>query len=91
MTAGIGVTSTGHCHPKVVAAVQEQAAKLTHAQMSCFYSDISLQLAERLTGIAPGMDVAFFANSGAEAVEIFQTIFATRHAARPQRTNPIGE
>ena len=69
MTAGIGVTSTGHCHPTVVSAVQEQATKLTHAQMSCFYSDISLQLAERLTGIAPGMDVAFFANSGAEAVE----------------------
>ena len=71
MTAGIGVTSTGHCHPKVVAAVQEQATKLTHAQMSCFYSDISLELAERLTSmdVAPGMDHAFFANSGAEAVE----------------------
>lgn len=69
MTSGIGVLSTGHCHPKVVAAVQEQAGKITHAQQSCFYSSIGLQLADELLALAPGMDSVFYANSGAEAVE----------------------
>jgi 4-aminobutyrate aminotransferase len=67
---GIAVVNTGHCHPKVVKAVQEQAAKLPHAQMNIYRHGPMLQLAEKLTGIMPeGMDEVMFANSGAEAVE----------------------
>jgi|EP01046_Picozoa_sp_COSAG06_P012132 4-aminobutyrate aminotransferase len=69
MTSGIGVLSTGHCHPKVVTAVQEQATKISHAQQSCFYSSVALELADELLARAPGMDSVFYANSGAEAVE----------------------
>jgi hypothetical protein len=70
VTAGIGVVSTGHCHPHVVAAVREQAGKISHAQQSCHYSDAQLRLVEHMLPILPrGMDRVFFANSGAEAVE----------------------
>ncbi|HEX5640974.1 MAG TPA: aminotransferase class III-fold pyridoxal phosphate-dependent enzyme [Thermoleophilia bacterium] len=67
---GIAVVNTGHCHPKVVKAVQEQAAKVPHAQMNIYRHGPMLELAEKLTGIMPeGMDEVMFANSGAEAVE----------------------
>ena len=67
---GIAVVNTGHCHPKVVKAVQEQAAKVAHAQMNIYRHGPMLELAEKLTGIMPeGMDEVMFANSGAEAVE----------------------
>lgn len=46
-TSGIGVTSTGHCHPKVVAAVQQQAANLIHAQINIYYHRPILELVER--------------------------------------------
>jgi len=69
-TAGIGVVSTGHCHPRVVAAVQEQAGKMVHAQQSCYYSITVNQLIEKLSPLVPqDLDSFFFANSGAEAVE----------------------
>lgn len=69
-TTGIGVTSTGHCHPKVVAAVQAQAAAGVHLQQSVAYSDRMLELIERMQPHMPkGLDSFFFANSGAEAVE----------------------
>lgn len=69
-TSGIAVTSTGHCHPMVVAAIQEQAAKFIHAQVNCYRHPLLEQLAERLAGISPtGVDTFFFANSGAEATE----------------------
>ncbi|TDE92799.1 aminotransferase class III-fold pyridoxal phosphate-dependent enzyme [Occultella glacieicola] len=69
-TAGIGVTSTGHCHPRVVAAVQEQAARLIHGQYTTVMHRPLLDLAERLGGVLPdGLDSVFFANSGSEAVE----------------------
>ena len=69
-TSGIAVTSTGHCHPSVVAAIQEQAAKFIHAQVTCYRHPLLEQLAERLAGISPsGIDSFFFANSGAEATE----------------------
>jgi 4-aminobutyrate aminotransferase len=69
-TAGIAVVSTGHCHPRVVAAIQEQAAKLIHAQVNCYRHPLLEQLGERLAGIAPdGIDTFFYANSGAEATE----------------------
>jgi 4-aminobutyrate aminotransferase len=69
-TAGIAVTSTGHCHPKVVAAIQEQAARFIHAQVNCYRHDQLEPLAAELAEIAPGdIDTFFFANSGAEITE----------------------
>lgn len=69
-TTGIGVTNTGHCHPKVVAAIQEQAGKLIHGQANIVMHEPMLQLIERLQKIVhPSLDGFFFSNSGAEAVE----------------------
>ena len=67
---GIAVLNTGHCHPKVVAAVREQAGKVIHAQMNEYYQQPMLELNEKLLDIVPGgMDQVLYANSGAEAVE----------------------
>jgi len=69
-TAGIAVASTGHCHPKVVAAVQRQAATLLHGQVNCYRHALLEPLAERLDGLTPaGIDTFFYANSGAEITE----------------------
>src|SRR5262245_53534526 len=69
-TAGIAVTSTGHCHPKVVAAIQAQAERFLHAQVNCYRHDLLEPLAARLAEITPpGIEQFFFANSGAEATE----------------------
>ena len=69
-TCGIGVTNTGHCHPRVVAAIQEQAASLLHGQINILYHRPVLQLVEDLLPEMPGqIDTFFFANSGAEAIE----------------------
>ena len=65
--AGISVSSVGHCHPAVVRAVQEQAAKLMHVT-NLFYTEPPMRLAARLADRSLGGKV-FFANSGAEAVE----------------------
>lgn len=69
-TAGIGVTSTGHCHPKVVAAAQEQVATLIHGQYTTVMHRPLLRLTERLGEVLPeGIDRLFYVNSGSEAVE----------------------
>jgi 4-aminobutyrate aminotransferase len=69
-TSGIGVTSTGHCHPKVVAAIQEQATKLLHAQANIYFHRPLLDLVELMKPIVPpGMDSFYFTNSGAECLE----------------------
>jgi len=69
-TCGIGVTNVGHCHPKVVRAVQEQAAKLLHGQANIVFHPPLLELAEELRTVVPEkLDCFFFSNSGAEAVE----------------------
>ncbi len=70
-TAGIAVTSTGHCHPQVVAAIQDQAAKLIHMSGTDFYYQPQIDLAQRLSELAPGNSPkrVFFTNSGAEALE----------------------
>ncbi len=69
-TSGIGVTNTGHCHPRVVAAAQEQVGKLIHGQINIVYHPPALKLAEKLREVVPaGLDTFFFSNSGAEAVE----------------------
>jgi 4-aminobutyrate aminotransferase len=69
-TSGIGVTNTGHCHPRVVEAVQAQAEKLIHGQANIIYHQPMLRLVEELSGVVPqGLEGFFFSNSGAEAVE----------------------
>ena len=70
-SAGIAVTSTGHCHPDVVAAIQKQAGELIHMSGTDFYYESMITLAERLSKIAPmpGPHKIYYGNSGAEAVE----------------------
>lgn len=69
-TSGIAVTSTGHCHPKVVEAITEQAGRFIHAQVNCYRHDLLEPLAARLAELSPpGIDRFFIANSGAEATE----------------------
>ena len=85
-TTGIGVTNTGHCHPKVVEAAQAQAGKLIHGQANIVYHKPVLELIEGLQRILPShLDSFFFANSGAEAVEAAMKL--ARHATG--RTNMI--
>jgi 4-aminobutyrate aminotransferase len=70
-TTGIAVNATGHAHPSVVRAIQEQAGKFIHMSGTDFYYLPQIELAERLCSIAPFDDEAmvFFGNSGAEAIE----------------------
>lgn len=69
-TSGIAVTSTGHCHPVVVEAIQRQAAQFIHAQVNCYTHNLLEPLALKLDEVTPqGIDTFFFANSGAEATE----------------------
>jgi 4-aminobutyrate aminotransferase len=69
--AGIAVTSTGHCHPEVVTAIQRQAGELIHMSGTDFYYEGMVTLAERLSAVAPmpGPHRFYYGNSGAEAVE----------------------
>lgn len=68
---GIGVNNVGHCHPKVVAAIQDQAGKFIHTCFHVAMYEPYVELAERLNQLAPGdfAKMTLFANSGAEAVE----------------------
>ena len=70
-TAGIAVVTTGHSHPKVVAAIKEQAERFIHMSGTDFYYKPEIELAERLESrILPGTPArVFFTNSGAEAIE----------------------
>lgn len=69
-TSGIGVTSTGHCHPKVVAATQQQVATLVHAQYATVTHPNMLTLTDRLNDKLPdNMDSVAFSNAGTESVE----------------------
>jgi 4-aminobutyrate aminotransferase len=69
--AGIAVVSTGHCHPRVVEAIQKQAAELIHISGTDFYYPGMVELAERLASVAPGKEPkkVYFGNSGTEAIE----------------------
>lgn len=70
LTAGIAVTSTGHSHPAVVQAIQEQAARFVHAQLNVYRHDRLRPLVDALEAATPaGIDTFFITNSGAEAVE----------------------
>jgi 4-aminobutyrate aminotransferase len=68
--AGIAVNSTGHCHPRVVAAIAEQAQRLIHTSVVVHHTQ-NVELAERIAGLTPFLDgpQVFFCNSGAEAVD----------------------
>lgn len=67
LLGGIAVDAVGHCHPRVVRAVQQQAEKLLHVS-NLFYTEPQFRLAQKLATVA-GMDRVFFCNSGAEANE----------------------
>jgi 4-aminobutyrate aminotransferase len=84
-SAGIAVTSTGHCHPEVVAAIQKQAAELIHMSGTDFYYESMVTLAERLSKIAPmpGPHKIYYGNSGAEAIECALKL-ARYHTKRQQ-------
>lgn len=85
-TTGIGVTSTGHCHPKVVEAARRQAGELIHGQQTTVLHPRLVELAERLVGLTPDRVECFlFASAGAEAVEA--AVRLARHATG--RTNVI--
>ena len=78
-TCGIGVTNTGHAHPRVVKAIQEQAALLLHGQANIVVHKPMLRLAEELRTVVPSpLDSYFFTNSGAEAIE--GAVKLARHA-----------
>jgi acetylornithine/N-succinyldiaminopimelate aminotransferase len=67
LCAGVAVCAVGHAHPRLVAAIAEQAGRVMHVS-NYFYSEENLRLAEALTKLT-GMGRAFFCNSGAEANE----------------------
>ncbi|HAX75310.1 MAG TPA: aspartate aminotransferase family protein [Cyanobacteria bacterium UBA11372] len=71
LTAGIAVTNTGHSHPEVVQAIQDQAAQFLHMSGTDFYYEPMVELAEKLSARAPFPNGAkvFFTNSGAESNE----------------------
>src|ERR1700728_4383222 len=83
--AGIAVVSTGHCHPEVVAAIQQPAGELIHISGTDFYYEQMVTLAERLSAVAPmpGPHRFYYGNSGAEAIECALKL-ARYHTGRQQ-------
>jgi 4-aminobutyrate aminotransferase len=78
-TCGIGVTNTGHCHPRIVEVIRRQAGRLLHGQLTIFYHEPVLELCEELSKVVPPtLDRFFFATSGSEAVE--SALKLARHA-----------
>ncbi|MBA3469428.1 MAG: acetyl ornithine aminotransferase family protein [Herpetosiphonaceae bacterium] len=88
LNAGIAVVSTGHSHPRIVQAIQDQAAKFIHMAGTDFYNEPMVKAAEKLTSLMPGDDEwqVFFSNSGTEAVEA--AVKLARYATK--RQNIIG-
>ena len=84
-TSGIAVCNTGHCHPRVVAAIHRQAEQLIHMSGSDFYYGLQASLAAKLSEITPGSKEkrVFFGNSGAEAIEAALKL-ARYHTKRPR-------
>src|SRR5436190_11216381 len=84
-SADIAVTSTGHCHPEVVAAIQKQAGELIHMSGTDFYYESMVTLAARLSKIAPmpGPHRIYYGNSGTEAIECALKL-ARYHTKRQQ-------
>ena len=90
-SAGIAVTSTGHCHPQVVKAIQDQAADLIHMSGTDFYYEGMVTLAQRLSAVAPmrGPHRFYYGNSGAEAVECAMKL-ARYHTGRQNIISFLG-
>jgi len=84
-SAGIAVVATGHCHPKVVDAIQRQAAQLIHMSGTDFYYENMVRLAEKLAALVPGgvPRKVYFGNSGTEAIEAAIKL-ARYHTGRKQ-------
>jgi 4-aminobutyrate aminotransferase len=84
-TSGIAVNNTGHCHPKIVEAIHQQAELLIHMSGSDFYYGLQSDLAAKLADITPGRKEkrVFFGNSGAEAIEAALKL-ARYHTKRPR-------
>ena len=89
--AGIAVVATGHCHPQVVKAIQEQAAKLIHMSGTDFYYENMVALAEKLASLVPvhGPRRVYFGNSGTEAIEAAIKL-ARYHSGRGQFVAFVG-
>src|ERR1700709_869982 len=81
---GVGCLNVGHAHPRVVEAVQEQAARFLHTDFTMIPYEVCVTLAERLLAVAPfsGPAKAAFFNAGTEAVEN-SVKFARAHTGRP--------
>jgi 4-aminobutyrate aminotransferase len=78
-TAGIAAASTGHCHPKVVQAIADQATRFIHAQQNVYTHDLLEPLAAKLDEITPpSIDRFFFANGSDEVLEI--AVKVAKHA-----------
>jgi 4-aminobutyrate aminotransferase len=89
--AGIAVCATGHCHPRVVQAVQRQATRFLHMSGADFYYPVQIELAEKLNALAPVAEKTrtFFTNSGTESVEAALKL-ARYHSHRPRMLAFIG-
>ena len=91
--SGLWTTGAGHCHPKIVEAVQKQVAELDYAISFQVGNDKAFELAERVTDLAPkGFTNCFFTNSGSESVDTALKIALGYHRARGEgnRTRLIG-
>jgi len=91
--SGLWSSGAGHCHPKIVAAVQKQVAELDFSMTFQASNDKAFALAERITGMAPdGFSNCFFTNSGSESVDTALKIALGYHRARGEghRTRLIG-
>ena len=93
MFSGLWTTGVGHCHPKIVEAVQQQVAKLDYCISFQMSNDKAFELAERVIDLAPeGFSNCFFTNSGSESVDTALKIALAYHRARGEgnRTRLIG-
>jgi len=91
--AGLWCCNAGHCHPKIVEAIQKQAAELDYSMAFQLGHPRAFELANKLTDMAPdGIDYAFFVNSGSEAVDTALKMALAYHRLRGegQRTRLIG-
>lgn len=91
--SGLWTSGLGHCHPKIVEAVQQQVATLDYCMTFQVTNNKAIALAERVTGMAPaGIDHCFFTNSGSESVDTALKIALAYHRARGEgnRTRLIG-
>jgi len=91
--SGLWTSGLGHCHPRIVQAVQEQVAKLDYCMAFQVANNKAIELAGRVTAMAPeGIDHCFFTNSGSESVDTALKIALGYHRARGEgsRTRLIG-